>query len=404
MAAFKRSPSAPPPPLNETDRPASLWVDEQEETTLLTPRLRRTALLTAVLTFALVSLVLGIPLLFLMTFSLVALWLFAFVFAHWSLRPLRLEVVASPEVIEGQPTPLRFRLINEGQLPRFLVEARVQLPLKAAVDRSPHLVFGSATRQQPAEAILTVRFHRRGLHPIGTVELWGQDPFGLFIVRRTVTTDSKILVYPRPQPIDLLPQGAEQRLRWEEMSSTVWLPTPTGVEAWGVRAYQPGDPVRHIHWKVTAHRQHLFVRQMLPTLREGCLVLLDRHPHAHQEREDGETSLDGLVRFAAFLLRQWLRDGYQVRLWVPPEPVWTVTEKDWHTVWRMLALLSTQPYTLPADFFQQESGIILTTPLSPWRPQFERAAESGWVIWQLPWQSDERVLAASLAAQGKGGR
>ncbi|MFA0760021.1 MAG: hypothetical protein HZLCBSQH_000106 [Candidatus Fervidibacterota bacterium] len=369
------------------------------ETTLLTPRLRRTALLTAIIAFALVSLVLGIPLLFLITFSLILLWAFAFLFAHWLLRPLRLEVIASPEVLEGQPNLLRFRLVNEGRLPRFLVEAWITLPSEAETDRPPHLVFGSASRQQLAEADLTLRFRRRGLYAIETAELWGQDPFGLFIVRRTVKLDTTILVYPNPKPLALMPQGAEQVPKWEETAKTLWLPTPTGVEAWGVRAYQPGDPLRFIHWKMTAHRGDLFVRHMLPALREGGFLLLDRHPNAHNAwdagrgvqdkgRNRGETTLDELVRVAAFLLREWLQGGYQVHFWVPPDPPLVVTGKDWHTVWRLLALLSPQPYTLPADFAGQGAGVILTTPLSPFLAQFEQARQAGWTVWQLPWHLD----------------
>ena len=385
---------------------------DDTETTLLTPRLRRTALVTAIIAFALVSLVLGIPLLFLITFSLMLLWAFAFFFAHWLLHPLRLEVVASPEVVEGQPTTLRLRLVNEGRLPRFLVEARVSLPSGAQTDRPPHLVFGHATRQQPAEATLTVWFRRRGLHPVGTAELWGQDPFGLFIVRRSVKMDATILVYPRPKPIDLTPRGAEQIPRWEETTTTLWLPTPTGAEAWGVRPYQPGDPLRYLHWKITAHRDELFVRQMLPALREGCLLLLDRHPHAHcplerdagrgMRDEEGETTLDELVRIAAFLLREWLQGGYQVHFWVPPDPPLTVTGKDWHALWRSLALLAPEPYMLPDDFAEQGVGVILTTPLSPFLAQFERAAQAGWLVWQLPWRSQEVAIPPRPIGAGEG--
>jgi uncharacterized protein (DUF58 family) len=170
--------------------------------------------------------------------------------------------------------------------------------------------------------------------------------------------------------------------------------------------------LRYLHWKITAHRDELFVRQMLPALREGCLLLLDRHPHAHcpLERdagrgtrdEEGETTLDELVRIAAFLLREWLQGGYQVHFWVPPDPPLTVTGKDWHALWRSLALLAPKPYMLPDDFAEQGVGVILTTPLSPFLAQFERAAQAGWLVWQLPWRSQEVAIPSRPIGAGEG--
>lgn len=364
------------------------WDDER--TTLLTPRLRRTALITAITAFALVSLVLGIQLLFLITLCLILLWGLAYAFARWMLRPLRVEVIASPEVVEGQTTPLRFRLVNAGRLPRFLVEARVELPSGAEAERPPHLVFGQVPPQGAAEAVLPVRFRRRGLHAVGAAELWGQDPLGLFPVRQAVPATAQVLVYPRPRPVHIDARGNEQLPHWEEAPRAAWVPAGGGVEAWGVRPYQPGDPLRHIHWKVTAHRGTLFVQQMVPTLQQGCTLLLDRHPHSHTDAEDGTGTLDELVRVAAFLVREWLRQGIRVRFWAPPDAPMEVTEPDWHAFWRSLALLEPAPYALPEDLLAtQGPGLILTTPLSPFGGQFDRAAEMGWLVWRLPWRSGE---------------
>jgi uncharacterized protein (DUF58 family) len=364
-------------------------LDDDERTTLLTPRLRRTAILTAIIAFSLVSLILGVQLLFLITLCLILLWMLAYAFAQWSLRPLQLEVLASPEVVEGQETPLRFRLTNTGRLPRWLVEARFVPVAGVVTERSPQLVFGQVPPHQTVETVLPVRFQRRGLRPVGTVELWAQDPFGLFTVRRAVSVPTQVLVYPQPRPTRLAARGANQLPHWEEAPATMWMPVGGGVEVWGVRPYQPGDPLRHIHWKVTAHRGNLFVWQTVPTLQQGCTLVLDRHPLSHIGDEQA-TTLDDLVRVAAFLVREWLQQGYQVRFWAPPEAPIEVTDQEWHAFWRRLALLDTAPYNLPDDFAAaQGAGVILTTALSPFHRQFEQAAEVGWLVWRLPWQGGE---------------
>jgi uncharacterized protein (DUF58 family) len=93
---------------------------DEERTTLLTPRLRRVAVITAALAFLAVSLVLGNELMFLVTFSLIGLMVLAKVFAYWTLRPLHLEVSGTPEAVEGQEVSLTLRLVNKGNVPALL--------------------------------------------------------------------------------------------------------------------------------------------------------------------------------------------------------------------------------------------------------------------------------------------
>lgn len=361
---------------------------EDERTTLLTPRLRRTAVITAIIAFSLVSLVLGVELLLLITFSLILLLALAYLFAHWMLHPLKLQVISSPEVVERQETTLRFKLVNNGRLPRYLVEVKVQLPDGMEALDLPHLVFGQVLPHQSAEMSLRVRFHKRGLHPVGQAKLWAQDPLGLFIVTKAVTAQEKVLVYPYPKPLNLLPQGAQQALRWDETKSVFFLPSSSGDEMWGVRPYQPGDELKRIHWKVTAHKGELSVLETLPYLQHGAVLLLDRHPVSHRPiNGDGETTLDELVRYAAFLVRQWIKSGWKVVFWTPPEPPVTVGQ-EWQPVWRQLALLQPEPFHL-TDLQPVFHGVILTTPFSPLYSVFRRSLSFGWSLWAMPIQGGE---------------
>lgn len=353
---------------------------DEERTTLLTPQLRRTAVLTAITVFLMVSIILGVDLLFLATFSLSFLFLLAYLFSRWTLRSLKLKVVSSPEVMEGQTSMLRFQLINEGLIPRYLVELRIRLPVGVEPLEHPHLIFGQLMPRQIAEGTLQVRFRRRGLHPVGKGQLWAQDPLGLFVATRQVSLDAEVLVYPRPKPIPLIAEGAGVMLSWDETPTTFSLPLSWGDEFWGVRQYQPGDELRRIHWKVTAHRNELSVVATLPYLEHGAFLLLDRHPVSHQEVGE-ETTLDELVRIAAFLVRQWVMRGLRVVFWAPPTPPVTV-EREWHSVWRTLALLELEPFAL-SDLKAIGRGVILTTSFSPLLSVFTKASTFGWKVWTL---------------------
>jgi uncharacterized protein (DUF58 family) len=206
---------------------------DEERTTLLTPRLRRVAVITAALAFLAVSLVLGNELMFLVTFSLIGLMVLAKVFAYWTLRPLHLEVSGTPEAVEGQEVSLTLRLVNKGMFPRYLVEVELQLPPRVeAVDR-PHLVFGQIPPHQSGEAKLRVHFHKRGMQSVGKALLLAQDPLGLFIATRQVQTSNQVLVYPYPKPLPMEPRGAMSTLAWDERSAQTSLPSLSGDEFLG---------------------------------------------------------------------------------------------------------------------------------------------------------------------------
>ncbi len=355
---------------------------EDERTTILTPRLRRTAVVTAALAFLAVSLVLGNELMFLVTFTLLAIMVLAKLFAYWTLRPLRFKATGTLEALEGQSAPVVLSLVNEGVFPRYLVEVKLLPHAGIEVSDSPHLVFGQLLPHQPSEATVKVKFRRRGFHPIGKAILCAQDPLGLFVATREVQTDEQVLVYPYPKPLPVVePKGVTERLRWDESNIRAPLPSMTGDEFWGVRPYQTGDPLKRIHWKITAHQGELSIIQTLPSFRQGGVILLDRHPAAHRPiNAEGETTLDELVRYAAYLIRQWVRHYWQVIFWAPPDPPLKVNG-DWFPVWRKLALLEPELFNLK-DLEAMGQGVILTTPYSPFLSVYLKS--QGWQVWLLP--------------------
>lgn len=99
---------------------------------------------------------------------------------------------------------------------------------------------------------------RRGQFTLGPITIVGGDPFGLYQFPRHIATTSNIIVYPKTYPIYdfTTPTGAltggqaVRRLSYEI--------TP---HAAGIREYAPGDSIKRIHWKSSARRNKLFVKE-----------------------------------------------------------------------------------------------------------------------------------------------
>ena len=98
---------------------------------------------------------------------------------------------------------------------------------------------------------------RRGQFTLGPMTVNSGDPFGLFQFPRHINAISRVIVYPATAPIyefaapiGRLSGGQAVRRRTYEVTTN----------ASGVREYAPGDSLNRIHWKTSARRGKLFVK------------------------------------------------------------------------------------------------------------------------------------------------
>jgi uncharacterized protein (DUF58 family) len=91
-----------------------------------------------------------------------------------------------------------------------------------------------------------------------------------------------------------------------------------------LREYHPGDSLRRVHWRSSAHRGQLHVRELERERFAPTLILLDsrlpiglsaeKEPGALSERERAEEALELAVSFAAEVARSAMRQGNNVTI------------------------------------------------------------------------------------------
>jgi uncharacterized protein (DUF58 family) len=92
----------------------------------------------------------------------------------------------------------------------------------------------------------------------------------------------------------------------------------SGVDPDGVREYVPGDPLRRMHWKLTARTGRLSVIEFEESRAVRVVIALDTSVHA-QAGHGPQSTFEYLVRTAASIAQQAIRHGSAVRL-VASEP------------------------------------------------------------------------------------
>jgi uncharacterized protein (DUF58 family) len=135
----------------------------------------------------------------------------------------------------------------------------------------------------------------RGRYAFDTVRLTIEDPFALARAETVQGEPQALVVYPRLVPLDrLFSEGGAHA----QEGRRLLLQRPAGFELHSVRDYVHGDSLRKVHWRSTARRGQLMVKELEDAPREEVVVLLD----GDQTTVVGE-SFDIAVRAAGSILQ-----------------------------------------------------------------------------------------------------
>jgi uncharacterized protein (DUF58 family) len=140
----------------------------------------------------------------------------------------------------------------------------------------------------------------RGRYRIDAVAVV-EDPFGLERIELPLDRQPALVVYPRLVQLDRLfsETGAHAR-----EGRRVLLQRPSGFDVHSVREYVEGDSLRKVHWRSTARRGQLMVKELEDSPRDELAVVLD----ANARSVVGE-SFDVAVRAAGSGLQAYARRG-----------------------------------------------------------------------------------------------
>ncbi|MDQ2981584.1 MAG: DUF58 domain-containing protein [Actinomycetota bacterium] len=135
----------------------------------------------------------------------------------------------------------------------------------------------------------------RGRYRFEAVRAVFEDPFALARAEIGLGGESTLLVYPRLVDLDRLFTQAGGTL---QMGGRVLLRRTAGFDLHSVRQYQEGESLRKVHWRSTARRGTLMVKELEDTPHDEVAVLLD----ADARTVVGE-SFDVQVRVAGSIVR-----------------------------------------------------------------------------------------------------
>ncbi|MDR2513619.1 MAG: DUF58 domain-containing protein [Christensenellaceae bacterium] len=155
---------------------------------------------------------------------------------------------------------------------------------------------------------------RRGHYQLVSVSITVGDLLGIKSVTVSLPMQASVTVYPRLLPRERLSLPAS---RWQGEALVRRFIQPDPFLYNGIRAYQPGDAPRDIHWRAYARTGELKVKQRDYSAASKLLLLLNIAPAELLWGEIGSEAherLEEAIRTAASLCVYALGDGLDVGL------------------------------------------------------------------------------------------
>jgi uncharacterized protein (DUF58 family) len=234
-------------------------------------------------------------------------------------------------------------------------EARLPLPSVAVTERIARI----GERETPLRR--AGRMHRgtyvlerlpRGRYAVEEARATIDDPFGLAQAEVELEPGGSLLVYPRLVALDRLfsESGAHA-----QDGRRLLLRRPAGFDLHSVREYEQGESLRKVHWRSTARRGQLMVKELEDAPRDEIAVVLDGQAEASSAE-----SFDAQVRAAGSILRAHASHGRRAVLAVNAARQARVhvssLDGDWHAALAVLAEAEADGTRPVVELLGRESG------------------------------------------------
>jgi uncharacterized protein (DUF58 family) len=154
------------------------------------------------------------------------------------------------------------------------------------------------------------------------------DPLGFFRHTETRPPAELGLVLP------LFTELANVPMVRDTEAGVAALRAGAGNELFGVREYSPGDPLRRIHWRSSARRGELVVREYEPPGLRQLVIVLEPLPQSPE-------IADQIARLGASEAWDCIRGGGRAVLWAPGRSRTGILES--RSLWAMLEWLARYP-------------------------------------------------------------
>jgi uncharacterized protein (DUF58 family) len=261
--------------------------------------------LFATLVLFLTGLFKGINLLVLLAYLLAGIWLLNQAILKSSMRRLRGLRIPTGPIFADEPVDCAVELACAGKRP---VRGVVVIERGDVHNRKWFVL--SLKPGTPLRIWHRETFSNRGRYTAHALRGHSSFPFGLAMRSVEFSAREEWIVLPRLGCVRIdqmrhwlarISRG-DGRLRRRHL-----LPSPQEADIHGLRGFRPGDSPRWIHWKTSARRNQLLVREFEDSAQRQLVLVVEPWLPLKPSEKD-RVRLEILISLAGTIVRDWCRD------------------------------------------------------------------------------------------------
>ena len=234
-----------------------------------------------------------------------AITLSCFILAQFSLHGISISRTRPRDAVCGDPFDLPLIAVNRTYLYRMPIVISEKLPFCRGG------TFDTVIPALAPKSSCRVKRHivplKRGHFTLSTIRLSSGDPCGLFRKSRRFEVPAQVTVTPKIEPLEHLHLRNDRRTGSDQDGRPLGH-AGSGMDFFGVRPYHPGDEMRAIHWKSSAAKGCIMVKEFEATTIDRIILILDSDRQSIGY-DDIENNFEFLITAAAsitdFLSRKY---------------------------------------------------------------------------------------------------
>ena len=247
----------------------------------------------------------GINLLVLLAYLLGGIWLLNRRILRLDLRRIRGKRIPAGPIFAGEPVDCSIELACTGKRP-----VRGMIFVDRGTTHHRQWLVLSVTPDAPLRIRWRETFAERGRYGLDALRAYSSFPFGLTVSGAALTGPEEWIILPRlgRAHVDQMKHWLARILRGDgRMRRRQLLPAAQEADIHGLRDFRPGDSPRWIHWRTSARRNQLLVREFEDSAQPHLVMVVEPWMPESPTATNRER-LETLISLAGTIARDWCRD------------------------------------------------------------------------------------------------
>lgn len=175
-------------------------------------------------------------------------------------------IIPEKDLVPGEEIKINYSLYNPLRITFARIEVENSIAQKLAGGIEEMKVFSLEADEEVRQDTIVV-CRRRGIYELGEIRVYIRDIFNMYTFKKIIKTPIALKVYPVVVPLSSISVDSS-----EDFHSLSEL-----------RDYREGDPIRKIHWRASAKKDALMVKNYDEEANREVVILLDNYMDSYKK-------------------------------------------------------------------------------------------------------------------------